>query len=78
MARNPRIWVSSTGERWYPIEMLASMLGVKPAEVRRLISVGAIPPGQPRGGGSTLFWPEWSVAQLQRLAKPAGGVFPYA
>jgi hypothetical protein len=53
---NAKIWVSATGERWYPIESLSSMLGVPPAEVRKLIQSGAIPPGQPRGGGSTLYW----------------------
>jgi hypothetical protein len=77
MARNPQVWVSSTGERWYPAEMIASILGVKPAEIRKLVMAGYLAPGQPRAGGSVLYWPEFEVARIQRQARQGGGWAPY-
>jgi hypothetical protein len=73
----PKIWVSPTGERWYSIQTLCSILGKSAAEVQQLVSAGMLPPGQPRGGGSTLYFPEWAVSQVERMAK-ASPVFPYS
>jgi hypothetical protein len=77
MTRADQVWVASTGERWYPAAMIAAMLGVPQAEVQQLVRAGYLPPGQPRAGGSRLYWPEYVVAKLQREAREGGGWAPY-
>jgi hypothetical protein len=49
MARYAEVWVSSTGERFYPAEMIASMLGVKPSEIRKPVMAGYLPTGPVQG-----------------------------
>jgi hypothetical protein len=42
------------------------MLGVKPSDIRKLVAAGYLTPGQPRPGGTRLYWPEYEVARVRR------------
>jgi hypothetical protein len=77
MTRADQVWVTPDKSRSYPAAMIGAMLGVPQAEVQQLVRASYLPPGQPRAGGSRLYWPEWVVSQLARQAKAGGGVFPY-
>jgi hypothetical protein len=50
---------------------------VKSAEVSKLAMAGYLVPGQPRAGGTGLYWPEFEVARLQREGGAGEGVAPY-